>query len=116
MPPRNPRQAMLDIIGVIEEVRQWTEGRTIVDYAADSMMRRAIQRALEIVSEASRHLPRELKAERMQIPWSQIAKIGNVLRHRYDEVSETDLWTVVTLDLPALETVVRRMLEELDKD
>lgn len=44
--------------------RLYTEGKSYDDYLADDMRRHAVERCLEIVSEASRHLPREAKAPR----------------------------------------------------
>jgi uncharacterized protein with HEPN domain len=44
-------------------------------------MQRAVERGLEIISEASRHVPPDLQAPETEIPWRQIAAIGNLLRH-----------------------------------
>jgi uncharacterized protein with HEPN domain len=52
-------------------------------YAGSWQIRRAVERGIEITSEASRHLPDELKAQYPQIYWKEIAAIGNLLRHEY---------------------------------
>jgi uncharacterized protein with HEPN domain len=57
---------MLDAIARIETL---TVGKTFEDYAADWVTRDAALRNLERVSEASRHIPSELKAEHKGIPW-----------------------------------------------
>ena len=51
------------------------------------MRRYAAERCVEIISEASRRLPDAWKAEHPSIPWSDIAGIGSVLRHDYDDVN-----------------------------
>ena len=49
--------------------------------------RYAAERCIEIVSEASRRIPADWKAEHPSIPWSDIAGIGSVLRHDYEDVN-----------------------------
>jgi uncharacterized protein with HEPN domain len=65
---------------------------------------------MEIISEASRRLPDELKARRPEIPWAKVAGIGNVLRHEYQRVAYDVLWRVARDDLPLLERVCREEL------
>jgi uncharacterized protein with HEPN domain len=53
---------------------------------ASWITRRAAERAIEIISEASRHLPEEMRASAPEVPWREIAAIGNVLRHAYHRI------------------------------
>ncbi len=73
----------------------------------------AVERAFEILSEASRHLPPELKARYPDINWRGIADIGNVLRHAYDGVNRFQLWDIMAIDVPELRSIVGRELNEL---
>ena len=75
--------------------------------ASDRRKQWLVERGIEIISEASRHLHDELKARHPQIPWSKVAAIGNVLRHEYERVAHDVLWRVVHDDLPPLEKVCR---------
>jgi uncharacterized protein with HEPN domain len=75
---------LLDAIARIEAL---TAGKTFEDYAADWIIRDAVERNLERVSEASRHIPSELRAEHKRIPWRAVAGLGNVLRHDYPQVA-----------------------------
>jgi uncharacterized protein with HEPN domain len=65
-----------------------------------------VQRAIEIISEASRAIPDELKKIRPEIPWSRVRGIGNVLRHEYQGLSDPIIWKVVTDELPRLKLAV----------
>jgi uncharacterized protein with HEPN domain len=65
---------------------------------------------VEIISEASRHLPHELKARHPEIPWPKVASIGNVLRHNYENIAAEVMWALVRDDLPTLEKVCRAEL------
>ena len=75
--------AIHDILETIERVQSKIAGKTFAEFEADWEFRFVIQRAIEIISEASRRIPDELKAMRPEIRWSSIAGIGNVLRHEY---------------------------------
>ncbi|HET9069948.1 MAG TPA: HepT-like ribonuclease domain-containing protein [Amaricoccus sp.] len=81
--------------------------------AKDWIRMRAIERGLEIISEASRRLPDHAKAAEPEIHWRRIAGIGNVLRHDYDGIEAAVLLTTVADDLPDLEAALRRMLARL---
>ena len=50
------------------------------------LLRSAVERGIEIISEASRHLGRDLKAQHKDVRWKDIAGIGNILRHDYQRV------------------------------
>jgi uncharacterized protein with HEPN domain len=69
-----------------------------------------VERGVEIISEASRHLPDDLKARNPGIPWQKVAGIGNILRHNYESIAAPVLWKLVQADLPALEKACRSEL------
>jgi uncharacterized protein with HEPN domain len=114
MPDKDDRSPLIDILNAISAVRTWIESRTYDDYLKDHMLRAAIERQVEIVSEASRRIPDRLKAMRADIPWRDVASVGNILRHRYATISDPAIWSIVVLDLPALEVAINAMLRSLD--
>ena len=74
------------------------------------------ERGLEILSEASRHLPDELKSRHPHIPWRNVAGIGNVLRHAYEKISAPVIWALARDHLRPLEDACRRELAALRPD
>jgi uncharacterized protein with HEPN domain len=95
-----------DILETIERVQQKTAGRTFAEFVLDWELRFIVQRAIEIISEASRRLPADLKNLRPEIDWRSIAGIGNVLRHDYQTISDKIIWDVVEGDLPQLKAAI----------
>ncbi len=79
-------------------------------FVADMKTIYATVRALEIVSEASRHLPAALKDRHRQNDWIAMRDAGNVYRHAYELVTEQRLWDTVTKHLAPLDSAVRREL------
>jgi uncharacterized protein with HEPN domain len=76
--------------------------------------RDAVERNLVRVSEASRHIPSELKARHNSIPWRTAAGLGNALRHDYPRVKDPRLWHIVTHDLAPLKAAAETILRDLE--
>jgi uncharacterized protein with HEPN domain len=72
----------------------------------------AIERALEIICEASRRVPDKLKGQHSDIDWRGMVDFGNELRHAYHRVDPTTLWEIVHRDLPPLKTFAERVIRE----
>jgi uncharacterized protein with HEPN domain len=116
MPFADTRARLEHILETIRQIEGFTAGRTLDDYLGLGWLRFATQRGIEIVSEASRRIPADLKATHPAIPWADIAGIGNILRHGYDSLDHALIWGVVERDLPPLKTAVEAMLQELDRN
>jgi uncharacterized protein with HEPN domain len=84
--PRAPL-ALYHILDAIRDFETFVDRATAEEIGADRMRRYAAERCVEIISEATRRLPDSWKAEHSSIPWSDIAGIGSVLRHDYDDVN-----------------------------
>ena len=113
MPRRFTPERLDHILQAIADIRTLTRGRTAADYLADRFLRLAVERCLEIVSEASRFIPEAQKAEHPTLPWRGIADFGNLLRHGYDSVDPRRVWAIVEHELAALEAAVETMRREL---
>jgi uncharacterized protein with HEPN domain len=79
------------------------------------VLRRAAERALQIISEAARALPPELLAHFPEIPWVAITSIGNVLRHEYQHIDDKRLWQILEVHLPLLRPVIVKMIAEFEQ-
>jgi uncharacterized protein with HEPN domain len=92
-------------------------GKTLEDVQADRVVRAAFERFLEILSEASRHVPQALKQTAPQIPWQNISAIGNHLRHAYDRIDAKVLWDIhVKGQLLELRAVVQEFIRTMEAD
>ena len=114
MAPRRLRAFLDDIQEAIERLRRLTAGKTIDTYRADGDLRWAVERGIEIVSEATRHTPPDFQANHPQIPWWQVADVGNRLRHGYHGIDPLIVWNIVEHELGELERVVTILLASLD--
>ena len=102
------------ILEAIARIEERTAGKDLAGYAADWVTRDVVERNLERISEASRHIPRDLKARHARIRWRAVAGIGNILRHDYPRVIDERIWQIVTSDLAPLKAAVEAMLDEAE--
>ena len=98
-----------DMMAAIEGIEQTIGDADYGTFCADWTRRHAVQRGIEIVSEASRHLPDALLASHPEIPWSKIRAIGNVLRHEYHAIADEVVWNITRHSLPQLKQTLLRM-------
>ncbi len=110
------RPSLHDILAAIDGIEAAVAGKSLADYQSDWTLRHAVQRGIEIVSEASRRIPEHLRQTRPEIPWRNILGIGNVLRHEYESVSDEVIWNVVRLHLPPLKQAIVVMEIALKED
>jgi uncharacterized protein with HEPN domain len=97
----------------ISEIRKLLAGKNLDILMSDAATRAAFERFLEILSEASRHVPEDLKAEYSHIPLRQVADLGNFIRHVYHKVDVEVLWSIYEDDLAPLDDVVGKLIERL---
>jgi uncharacterized protein with HEPN domain len=112
MAPRSQFIRLNDILDNIDAVAEMIEGVDLGAYRHDVKLRRAIERCVEIVLEASRHIPTRLKADYPDQPWDEIAAIGNLLRHHYERIDDLIMWKIATRSLPQLRPTIIAMIDK----
>jgi uncharacterized protein with HEPN domain len=103
------------LLETIERVQSKVADITFDEFRANWELRFIVQRAIEIISEASRRIPDDLKAGRPEIHWRSIASIGNILRHEYHTISDKIIWNVVQDELPRLKAATQAIAASLDE-
>jgi uncharacterized protein with HEPN domain len=110
---KSPRARLLHIRDEIEGVAMIVRGLSFVQYQGSYMHRRAVERAVQIVSEAAKALPPDSLAKHPSAPRTAIIGIGNILRHEYQSLDDKQLWEIATVHLPKLQPIVAQMLTEI---
>ena len=95
-----------DILDTIRGIEDTISGLSFQTYTQVWSVRRSIERGIEIISEASRHIPEELRASQPQVPWKRVIGIGNVLRHDYREVADRVIYDLTRGDLAVLKAAI----------
>ena len=110
---KSPQLRLLHIRDEIDGMASALHNLSFADYQESYTLRRAAERAVQIVSEAAKALPPEMLARHSEAPWNAIIGIGNILRHEYQRVDDRRLWEIVTVHLPELRPVIMAMIDEL---
>jgi uncharacterized protein with HEPN domain len=111
--PSDTEAVLRDIAHHIELANDFAAGMEYETFLNDTRTVFAVIRCLEIISEASRRLPDELKARHPSIPWKDIAGSGNVYRHDYEDVAAKLIWDTVQLALPSLRPVIAQEIQRI---
>jgi uncharacterized protein with HEPN domain len=92
-------------------IGQFTSGMDFEEFRSNPMAVAAVDRKLQIISEAAIRLA--VEAERLcpAVPWRDIRGIGNQLRHAHERIDLTTIWNTVIDDLPALKAAVEDALK-----
>lgn len=112
---KSPQLRLFHIRDEIDGVTAAVRGVSFDEYRQSFMLRRAAERAVQIISEAARSLPPELTAQHPGAPWTAIVGIGNVLRHEYQHIDDRRMWDILTVHLLELRPVILSMIAALDR-
>jgi uncharacterized protein with HEPN domain len=91
-----------DMVEACERVLRFTKDVERADLAAGTMVHDAVLRNLEVLGEAAKRVPAEIRALAPAVAWRRIAGLRDVLAHAYFGVDEDIIWDVVRTEVPAL--------------
>jgi uncharacterized protein with HEPN domain len=103
--------SLRDMLHHIDLAARFSAGFNPASFKNDIKTVYAVTRCLEIISEASRRLPDDMKARHPAIGWKQMAGAGNVYRHDYEDVAAEFVWETVKRALPPLRAVIEAELK-----
>jgi uncharacterized protein with HEPN domain len=82
------------------------------DMKSDLLLSLAIERSFEIICEASRRIPDNVKTQHPEIDWRGMVDFGNELRHAYHRINPQTLMEIAARDLPPLKEFAERVIKE----
>ncbi len=110
----DPRATLRQIQDAARRLQIICAGKTLETLRSDWQATAALERFIEIVGEAVKRLPVELRSRYPSVPWKEIAGTRDHLSHGYDDVDYQVLWDAVQKDVPELLVTVERMLKDLN--
>lgn len=114
MQPNNRDVASVwDMTQAIQRIQAFTNGLTFDEYLNDIRTVSAVERQFEILGEAARRLSDEFRQAAPSIDWQRIIGLRNIVAHRYDEVRQDTLWTVIHSELDPLLAQLKALLPPL---
>ena len=105
-----------DILFNMGEARQFIGSLTYDEFTADRKTSYAVIRCLEIIGEATKNIPDEIRALRPTIPWKLMAGMRDKCIHAYFWVKFRTVWEAVNNEIPPIEPLIASLLEDLRKN
>jgi len=102
---------VMDISDAINKIEDFMRDVTRDQFIADTKTAYAVIRALEIVGEAAKKIPEEIKTQFPKIPWRQMAGMRDKLLHEYFGVDIRVVWRTVKEDLPRLKANLKPLID-----
>jgi uncharacterized protein with HEPN domain len=109
---RTLHQRIADIVECIAAIETYTSDLSYDEFMSTPLVQDAVIRRLEIIGEATKHVPKRMRDRYPDVPWRQIAGMRDILAHDYFGVILDNAWNVIERDLPALKT----HMEEIQRD
>ncbi|MFN3762469.1 MAG: DUF86 domain-containing protein [Anaerolineae bacterium] len=113
MSKRSPVVLLHDILQAINKIERFTAGLSFDDFEENDQVVDAVIRNLEVIGEAVKHIPAEIRSRYDAVEWRRVAGFRDVAIHAYFEVDIHIIWTIITQQLPGFKAVVERMLDDL---
>jgi uncharacterized protein with HEPN domain len=111
---RDPRERLLDILEAIGHIERYAaRGRPA--FENDELIQNWFVRHLQIIGEAARALPQEIRDRAQSVPWTKIIGMRHILVHDYFAVDTEIVWDAIERDLPQLKRGIEAILAGLRK-
>ena len=101
-----------DIKMAITSIEEFIEGLNFNQFKLDDKTSSAVIRKFEIIGEATKNIPEEIRKQYHEIPWKDIAGMRDKLIHAYSEVDLKLVWTTIHQRLPNLKLIIMKLLEK----
>jgi len=115
MSKREWKLFMEDIIESIGLIRSYVENMYFDDFKRDRKTIDAVVRNFEIIGEASKFIPDDIRMKYENVDWKGIVGLRNRIAHEYFDISLSIVWHIVTEELPILEEQMKGILEQSKK-
>ncbi|MBF0607565.1 MAG: DUF86 domain-containing protein [Magnetococcales bacterium] len=116
MTGREYRDYINDIAEAVDDAVSFVEGMTYREFQRDKKTIYAVVRTIEIIGEASKHIPKSVKDKAPKIPWSEMKGMRNKIIHEYFGINIRVIWDTVKQYLPKLKPEIAELIRQVMED
>ncbi|MGB9299937.1 MAG: DUF86 domain-containing protein [Anaerolineae bacterium] len=103
-----------DILENMQDAEEFIQGMSYEQFVADKKTANAVLRSIEVIGEATKNVPDNVRAQYPQVPWKEMAGMRDKVIHSYFDVDKEIVWLVVKERIPALRPFVEQILRDLE--
>ena len=111
--PRPYELYLNDVLEAIGRIEEYTARLSYADFAKNKLVSDAVVRNLEIIGEAVKMLPQEIKKKYPEVEWRKIAGLRDIIAHEYFGINAAIIWDIVENKIPELKVSITKIRKEL---
>jgi uncharacterized protein with HEPN domain len=112
---RSLRDYIVDILTSFQEVEDFTGGMEFGTFVGDKKTVNAVIRSMEVMGEAARKIPTEVREKYPEIPWKRMSGMRDKLIHEYSGIDLEIVWNVVKTELPPIKPLFQQILHDMER-
>lgn len=116
MKKRSCRIFIEDILEAMDKIGRYIKDLSYETFAKNEMIVDAVLRNLEVLGEAARNIPEEIREKHPDIPWRRMIGLRNIAIHEYFGVDLSIIWEIITRNLPETKPMITEILKEFDEE
>lgn len=110
---RNVSLYVKDILQNMQDAEEFVRGFSYEQFAGDKRTFNAVVRSLEVIGEAAKNIPDEIRRKYPLVPWKEMAGMRDKVIHFYFGVNRETVWLAVKERIPAVRPMVEKIMQEL---
>ena len=102
-----------DTLDAINKIESYIKGLNFESFSQNNIVIDAVIRNLEIIGEAIKNVPDEIKNRYQSIPWKRMVGLRNIITHAYFGIDLENIWKIITQNIPEVKPEIIKILDEL---